>query len=106
MNLQIKSPGEKPGVYPIAKRGKDLKYLSFTIVELGGSLKEHAFDAGEEEICLDFYSGPVRVEAEGPQGRWTADVPHRPSMQEAGSMVNLPAGSRVMLNRLDGETKV
>jgi hypothetical protein len=74
MSLHIKSPGEAPGVYPIAQRGKDLKNLSFTIVELGGSLKEPVFDAGEEEICLDFY---------------------RPSMQEAGSMVYLPAGSRV-----------
>src|SRR5437762_10875759 len=106
MSLHIKSPGEAPGVYPIAQRGKDLKHLSFTIVELGGSLKEHGFDTGEEEICLDFYSGPVRVEAEGPQGRWTADVVHRPSMQEAGSMVYLPAGSSVKLTRLDGAAKV
>jgi len=102
MSLHIKSPGGAPGVYPIVQRGKDLKYLSFTIIELGGSLKEHVFDTGEEEICLDFYSGPVRVEAEGPQGRWSADVAHRASMQEAGSMVYLPAGSRVKLTLLDG----
>jgi len=69
MSLHIKSPSDKPGVYPVAKRGKDLKYLSFTIVELGGSLKHHAFDSGDEEICLDFYSGPVRVEAEGQSAR-------------------------------------
>src|SRR5690349_18074131 len=106
MSLHIKSPGEKPGVYPIAQRGKDLKYLSFAIVELGGSLREHAFDSGEEEICLDFYTGPVRVEVEGQQGRWSADVPGRASMQEAGSMVYLPAGSRVKLSRLDGAAKV
>src|SRR6266700_3946313 len=61
MSLHIKSPGELPGVYPIAQRGADLKYLSFTIVELGGNLKEHVFDSGEEEICLDFYTGAVRV---------------------------------------------
>jgi len=60
--------GEKPGVYPVARRGVDLKYLSFTIVELGGNLKEHSFESHEEEICLDFYSGPVRVEAEGRRG--------------------------------------
>jgi 5-deoxy-glucuronate isomerase len=106
MNLHIKSPGEKPGVYPIAQRGKDLKYLSFTIVELGGNLTEHSFDSGEEEICLDFYSGPVRIEAESPQGRWTADVAPRPSMDVAGSMVYLPAGSRVKLSRLDGAARI
>src|SRR5438132_11388069 len=98
MSLHIKPPREKPGIYPIAQRGADLKYLSFTIVELAGSLKEHVFDSGEEELCLDFYTGPVRVEAEGPTGRWTVDVPARASMQEAGSMVYLPAGSRVTLS--------
>src|SRR3954469_10505566 len=106
MNLHIKSPSEKPGVYPIAHRGKDLKYLSFTIVELGGSLKEHSFDTGEEEISLDFYNGPVRVEAETPQGRWTADVAARPSMSVAGSMVYLPSNSRVKLSLLNGAAKV
>src|SRR5262249_35410974 len=106
MNLLIKSPGEKPGVYPVARRGRDLKYLSFTIVELSGDLKEHSFDSGEEEICLDFYSGPVRVEAEGAHGRWTADIPGRASMQEPGSMVYLPAGSRVKISRVDGAAKV
>src|SRR4051812_20430406 len=106
MNLHIKSPGEKPGVYSIAKRGKDLKYLSFTIVELGGNMKEHSFDSGEEEICLDFYSGPVRVEADGPQGRWSADIAGRASMNEPGSMIYLPAGSRVKLSLLNGAAKV
>src|SRR5712664_1427335 len=106
MNLHIKSPGEKPGVYPIAKRGKDLKYLSFTIVELAESLKEHTFESGEEETCLDFYTGPVHVEAEGAYGRWTADIAARASMQQPGPMVYLPAGSRVKLSRLDGAAKV
>ena len=67
MSLHIKSPGEKPGVYPIAQRGAHLKYLSFTIVELGGNLKEHVFDSGEEEVCLDFYTGPVRVAVAPPE---------------------------------------
>src|SRR5262249_31256761 len=106
MSLHIKSPGEKPGVYPIARRGKDLKYLSFTIVELAGSLTEHVFDTADEEVCLDFYSGPVRVEAEGPYGHWTVDIARRPSMQETGSMVYLPSGSRVKLSRLDGMAKI
>src|SRR5579863_4110463 len=100
MNLHIKSPGEKPGVYPIATRCKDLKYLSFTIVELAGAFKEHSFDTGEEEVCLDFYTGPVRVESEGPQGHWTTDIAARRSMLEPGSMVYLPAGSKVKLSCL------
>jgi len=106
MSLHIKSPGEEPGVYPIAQRGADLKYLSFTIVQLGGSLKEHVFDSGDEEVCLDFYSGPVRVAVEGPSGSWNVDVPGRASMQEAGSMVYIPAGCRVDLSRLDGAAKI
>ena len=73
MSLHIKSPGEAPGVYPIAQGGKDLKHLSFTIVELGENFKQHSFDSGDEETCLDFYNGPVRVEAEGPEGRWSVD---------------------------------
>src|SRR5579885_2929818 len=71
MTLHIKSPGDAPGVYPIVRRGQGLKYLSFTVIRLGGSLREHVFESGEEEISLDFYSGPVRVESEG----WSADVP-------------------------------
>ncbi len=106
MSLHIKSPREKPGVYPIAQRGKDLKYLSFTIVELGENFKQHSFDSGDEEICLDFYNGPVRVEAEGPGGRWSVEVPERASMREAGSMVYLPAGSRVKLTSLNGAAKI
>jgi 5-deoxy-glucuronate isomerase len=106
MSLHIKSPGERAGVYPVATRGKEMKYLSFTIVELADSLKEHVFDCGEEEVCLNFYSGPVRVEADTPGGRWTADVEARPSMQQAGSMIYLPAGSRVKLSRLNGAAKI
>ena len=106
MSLHIKSPGEQPGVYPIARRGKDLKYLSFTIVELAGSLAEHVFDSGEEEISLDFYSGSVHVEVEDPQGRWSVDIAGRASMQEPGSMVYAPAGSRVKLLRRNGAAKI
>jgi 5-deoxy-glucuronate isomerase len=106
MSLHIKSPGEKPGVYPVAERGRDLKYLSFTIVEMSGSLSEHSFDTAAGEVCLDFYSGPVRVESETPDGRWSADIPARDSMLQAGSMVYLPAGSRVKLSRLDGAARV
>jgi 5-deoxy-glucuronate isomerase len=106
VNLHIKSPGEKPGVYPVVQRGKDLKHLSFTIVELGGSRQAHSFETGEEEVCLDFYSGPVRVESEGPRGRWTVDIAGRPSMKEIGAMVYLPAASKVKLSSLNGPAKV
>src|SRR5262249_16899098 len=94
------------GVYPVARRGKDLKYLSFTIVALAENLKEHTFDTGEEEICLDSYAGPLRVEVEGAEGRWAADIAGRNSMREPGSMVYLPAASRVKLSRLNGAAKV
>ena len=77
MNFQVKSPGDKPGVYPIARRGKELKYLSFTIIQLGGTLDQHTFESGDEELSLDFYSGPVRVAVEGPSGHWSADIPSR-----------------------------
>lgn len=102
MKLHIKSPGEAPGVYPIARRGEQLKYLSFTVVQLGGSLDRYSFASGEEELSLDFYSGPVRVEVNG----WTADIPARASIRDAGAMVYVPAGSQVTLTRLDGDARI
>jgi 5-deoxy-glucuronate isomerase len=106
MKLHIKSPGEAPGVYPIAARGRELKYLSFTIVELGGSLREHAFESGAEELTLDFYTGGVRVEVQGQTGKWLAEVGPRRSIREAGPMVYAPAGSTVRLARLDGPARI
>src|SRR4051795_5963392 len=102
MELHIKSPGEKPGVYPIARRGKGLKYLSFTIVELGGNLKEHNFESGDEELSLDFYSGPVRVEVDD----WSAEVGPRSSIGDPGAMVYVPVGSRVKISTLNGNARV
>ncbi|MEO7145431.1 MAG: 5-deoxy-glucuronate isomerase [Bryobacteraceae bacterium] len=106
MKLHFKSPGEEPGVYPIAARGKELKYLSFQIVELGGVLREHSFETGGEEISLDFYTGPTRVEAEGAFGRWSAEIPARRSIAEAGSMVYLPTQSKVTLKTLNGASRI
>jgi 5-deoxy-glucuronate isomerase len=106
MKLHIKSPGTSPGVYPICHRGKEMKYLSFTVVELGKGLGEHRFESGDEEVSLDFYSGPVRVEAEGAFGRWAADVPARKSISEAGAMVYIPSQSRITLKTLNGAAKV
>jgi len=106
MNLQVKSPGDKPGVYPIARRGKELKYLSFTIVQLGGGLDHHTLESGDEELSLDFYSGPVRVAVEGASGQWSADVPSRSSIREPGSMIYIPAGCKVHLTKLNGDARI
>jgi 5-deoxy-glucuronate isomerase len=106
MNLLIKSPGEKPGVYPVARRGKDLKHLSFTVVELGGALGEHVFETGDEEVSLDFYTGPVAVEAEGSWGRWSAEVPARRSIADPHPMIYVPAGALVKLRASNGAARV
>ncbi|MBI3280677.1 MAG: 5-deoxy-glucuronate isomerase [Acidobacteria bacterium] len=106
MSLHLKSPGDAPGVYPLAKRGQELKYLSFTVVELGGGLREHTFESGEEELSLDFYTGPVRIDAETPSGRWSAEVPARPSIAAPSPMVYLPAGSRVGIRAANGAARV
>lgn len=102
MNLHIKSPGHAPGVYPLAERGKQLKYLSFTIVQLGGSLREHSLESGPEELSLDFYSGPVRVEADG----WFAEIPARRSVAQPGPMIYIPAGKKVRIIRLADEARI
>ncbi len=106
MNLHIKSPGEAPGVYEIARRGRDMKYLSFTIVELGGSLKEHSFETGEEEVSLDFYTGPVRVEVSSPSGNLAVDVPARTSLSQVHSMLYAPMGSKVKLQALNASARI
>jgi 5-deoxy-glucuronate isomerase len=105
-SLHIPSPGEAPGVYPIARRGERLKHLSFTVVELGESLREHSLVSGEEELSLDFYTGPVRVEVEGSFGRWSADVGPRASIREAAPMIYAPAGSKLRLSCLDGPARI
>lgn len=106
MRLHIKSPREAPGVYPIARRGKELKHLSFAVVELGGTLREHTFESGEEELALDFYTGPVRVEVEWTEGRWSAEIGARSSIREPGPMIYAPAGSRVKLTAANGPARI
>ncbi|MGH9631797.1 MAG: 5-deoxy-glucuronate isomerase [Bryobacteraceae bacterium] len=106
MNLHLKSPGEAPGVYPLVHRGKDLKYLSFTVLELGGKLEEHTLDSGDEELSLDFYTGPVQVEVEGSSGRWSAAIPERRSIAEPAPMVYVPAGSKLKIKRLNGPARI
>jgi 5-deoxy-glucuronate isomerase len=106
MKLHIKSPGEAPGVYPIATRGRELKYLSFRIVELGGGFRECEIESGEEELSLDSYTGPVQVEVESTSGRWSAQVPARNSIAEAGPMIYIPPDSKLRLTTLNGAARV
>lgn len=105
-NLHIKSPGLGAGVYPVATRGKEMKHLSFTIVQLDEGLNEHSFATGEEEVSLDFYSGPVRVEVEASGGGWSADIAARASIQHAHPMVYIPMDSQVRITALDGPAKI
>lgn len=106
MKLHIKSPGDAPGVYPIVKRGEGLKYLSFTIVQLGGALSHHTIERGDDEMVLDFYTGPVRVEVEGTSARWSEEIPARASIRQPGPMVYVPAGSRLTLTKLAGDARI
>jgi 5-deoxy-glucuronate isomerase len=106
MNLHLKSPGEAPGLYPLVTRGKQLKYLSFSILELGGNFKEYAFESGEEELSLDFYSGPVDIHVEGKSGRWQTEIGARESVTEAAPMVYIPSGSKVRIRSTDDSAKV
>ncbi len=106
MNLRIPSPGNAPGVHPIVERGRQLRHLSFTIIELGGNLREHVFETGDEEISLDFYTGPVTVQAEGAWGRWSAQVPARSSIRDAAPMIYIPPAAQVRLKAANGPARV
>jgi 5-deoxy-glucuronate isomerase len=106
MNLHIKSPGGEQGVYRIAARGKDLKYLSFQIIELGGNLREYSFESGEEEISLDSYTGPVGVLVEWAGGRWQTSIGGRQSIAAPAPMVYIPRDSKVTIQALNGSARV
>lgn len=97
MNLLVKSPGDVPGVYPIARRGFDLKYLSFNIVRLGPGFEKYTFATGEEEIAIHSYNGAVKVDA----GAWSGELPARRSLQESTPMAYIPAGREVTLTATD-----
>ncbi len=106
MRLHIKSPGEAPGVYPVVRRGTGLKHLSFTIAELGGSLREHTFETGDEEISLDSYTGPYRALVEWSGGRWTATVAARPNLRDPHPMIYIPSQAKVTLVALEGPVRI
>ena len=105
-NLQIKSPLREPGVYPIVKRGRDLKHLSFTVVEFGPTFKEYLIESGEEELAVDFYPGAVRVEVESPAGGLVRETRLRRSLKEAGEMLYVPAGARLKITLLSERARV
>jgi 5-deoxy-glucuronate isomerase len=102
MNLLIRCPGRTPGVYPIARRGLDLKYLSFMVVRLGAGLPSYEFDTGEEEVAIHSYGGAVWLAARGEFGEWDAEIPPRNSLAEPTPMAYVPAGYRVTLTAPDG----
>src|SRR5437867_7354451 len=104
--LQIKSPLRGPGVYPIVQRGKGLKHLSFTIVELGSNLREFATESGDEELAVDFYPGAVRVEVESPAGNLARDTRHRGSLKEPAEMLYVPPGSKVKITLRSDSARV
>src|SRR5262245_28617447 len=106
MTLNLKSPGDRPGVYPLVKRGEGLRFLSFTVIELGGNLREHLFESGNEELSLDFYTGPVRVDAESASGRWSTEIAARSSIAEPAPMVYIPSQSKVKLTAVNGGARV
>lgn len=98
MNLLIKSPGQMPGVYPVARRGLELKYLSLTILRLGAELTSYAFNTGEEEVAIHSYGGPVRISARGDWGEWTGAIPARTALTEPTPMAYVSAGSEVIIS--------
>ena len=106
MSLHIKSPGEAPGVYPIVARGKQLKHLSFTVIELGGRLRDYPFESGAEELALGFYGGPISVEVEGTGGKWSMESGPRATLREPATMVYVPPDSRLRVALLDGPARV
>ena len=77
MRLHIKSPGAAAGFYPLVTRGKEMKHLSFAVLQLDDSCRRHCLDSGGEELAIGFYSGAVRIEAEGEFGTWSAETPPR-----------------------------
>lgn len=106
MQLHIKSPGNRPGVYPIATRGQHLKYLSFTVCQLDTTFPEYVFESGDEELALDSYTGSYEVVCDGAHGHWSATVPARSSLRDPHPMVYLPAGCRITLRALDGAARI
>jgi 5-deoxy-glucuronate isomerase len=106
MQLHTKSPLKGPGIYPIVQRGKQLKHLSFQVLQLGSSFKTWQTESGEEELAVDFYSGPVRVEVRSPSGDLTVETKPRKSVKDVGEMLYVPAGSSVKFTLLDGDARI
>lgn len=106
MSLQVKSPFNGPGVYPIVERGRQLKHLSFQAIQLGGSLTRFEAESGDEEWAVDFYSGPVKVEVRSPAGELIVETQPRRSLKDAGEMLYAPAGSSLAIELLGESARV
>lgn len=52
MGLHIKAPGVAPGLYPLVTRGREMKHLSFAVLQLDAGCPKHRVDSGEEELAL------------------------------------------------------
>ena len=106
MTLHTKSPLKGPGIYPIVERGKQLRHLSFGVLELGGSLREFSTASGEEELAVDFYSGAVRIEVRSSAGDLTMETQPRSSLREAGDMLYVPAGANLRVTLLSDAARL
>ncbi len=102
----MKSPGQAPGVYKVARRGLELKYLSFTIVRLGTGFTSHRFETGDDEVAIHSYDGPVDVAAQTEHGAWQASIPRRGTLADPTPMIYVPAGSSVSVAAPDGAAHV
>lgn len=106
MGLHIKAPGVAPGLYPLVTRGREMKHLSFAVLQLDASCPEHRTDSGEEELAIGFYSGAVRIDAEGEFGKWSAQTPRRDTYRAPHPMVFTPAGARITIRALDDAARI
>jgi 5-deoxy-glucuronate isomerase len=80
----------------------DLKHLSFAVLRLDRHFPRYCFNAGEEELAVDSYAGPVRVEVAWSGGEWSAAIPARSSIADPAPMLYIPAGANVTVTALDG----
>lgn len=104
MNLLLRSTLDGPGVYPVVKRGDQLRHLSFTVVQLGDGQRTVELESGEEELAIDVYSGAVDYEVDSPLGSLSGETHHRRSLTETPEMLYVPAGSRLDLRLAAGES--
>jgi 5-deoxy-glucuronate isomerase len=94
------------GVYKVARRGLELKHLSFTIIRLGAGLESYQFETGDEEVAIHSYDGPLAINVRGDRGEWPATLPRRRALAEPTPMAYIPAGSQVTIAATEGAAHV